>query len=34
VVLSIDGLHVKEYETNMFGVKASMEESSQALVTK
>jgi hypothetical protein len=36
VVASNDGigLHVEEDETNMFGVGASMEESSQALVTR
>ncbi len=34
MVVSIDGLPVEDDETNMFGVGASMEESSWALVTK
>jgi len=34
VVVSVNGFFVEEDETNMFGVGASMEESSWALVTK
>ncbi len=34
VVGPVDGLPIEEEETNMFGVGASMEESSMALVTR
>ncbi len=34
MVVLVNGLHVEEDETNMFGVGASMEESSRALVIK
>ncbi len=34
MVVLVNGLPVEEDETNMFGVGASMEESSRALVTK
>ncbi len=34
MVVSINGLHVKEDETDMFGVGASMEKNSWALITR
>jgi hypothetical protein len=34
VVILVDGLHFEEDENNMFGVGASMENSSRALVTR
>jgi hypothetical protein len=34
VVISIDGFHFEENENNMFGVGASMEKFSRALVTR